>query len=659
MLSCDRAPAVGWEALCRVFSVALLVDESLTVQRRSSMVEKRMPALAVGEKLTDHLSFHRPARIATADEIRRKARGVVLLKAHTGDFALRGQFVEACDGTLLFLGAPWLSWMQRHAEHVALSLADFAPADVQLDQLFYMSTEKEMVADLERLTAELTVANEAVEAATRSKSAFFALMSHELRTPLNGVITGLSLLEDLELTSEQAQLARTVHGSARTMLSVINNVLDFSRLEAGHLAVEPTHFDIAELIDSVLEIHAMRAQRQAVKLEQHIAADALGHWHGDDAKLRQILINIVSNAVSFTSEGRVAIDVNRTTDGLRFDIVDTGSGIPPENKTRVFEPYFSWGRDGGTMEGSGLGLDMVRRLVELLGGTIDFTSEVGLGTRFWFEVPLERSGAADVPSRAPEKPEVKRLSGRVLLVEDNAVNSLLGRRMLEKYGLIVESASDGAEAVEMCTRLHFDLVLMDISMPVLDGVGATKQISQYLGSNAPPIVALTAHAGEDERARFLAAGMVDHLVKPVTSAKLGGVLGRYLTLADEAAAVGEATQTYSMRGFDPRVLHDLAAEIGLDNVSRVHELFESDLARRVDAIEEAGARCDWPRLAAECHALRSSAQSVGATGFAQRLQRLELAVKEARYGELATDLAGLGEDARQANELIRQELASA
>lgn len=632
---------VGWSELTAVHSVVLLLERDFTILARSDTFARRMSDARVGVRLDELMTCQHPEGIRSDRDIGGLGRQLFHWVSPARGFAMRGQFLALADGRgLLFVGSPWLAWMQQHAPEIGLELQDFGPADTQLDQLFHLSAEHQMVADLEALNEELRAASDAAAAATKAKSAFLALISHEMRTPLNGIITGLNLLEDTALDEAQGKLVATVQGSARTMLSVINSVLDFSRLEAGHLEIEVTTFDLEDLVDTVVQVHALRAEARAVKLAREIYADAKGGWQGDDAKIRQILINLVSNAVNFTSHGRVMIRVEPAPGGLRFEVQDTGAGIPEEDYGKIFDPFFTRRTDSAS--GTGLGLGFVRRLVGELGGTLDFRSRVGLGTRFWFTLPLERAPAAgEATTIADPEPDRRRFRGRVLIAEDNPTNLLLGRMMLEKLGVRAEGVSNGAEAVDMLSRVRFDLVLMDITMPIVDGISATRRVRELLGDDAPPIVALTAHAGAEDRQRYLAAGMVDHLVKPVSPRQLADTLARHLALE-----VPDMDETSAPTGdeavVDDGVLRALVGEIGLENVQRVLVMFRGELRSRIEAIRDAASKADWAAVASASHTLRSSVASVGGRRLAARLTTIEL---QARTGAAVPDreLAGLGE----------------
>lgn len=404
---------------------------------------------------------------------------------------------------------------------------------LQLSSEEMQSLNADLVASQTRLESEtqhLAQALDDARAGARAKTAFLATMSHEIRTPLNGIIGMLNLLLWTELSAEQREYAETLRASSETLLSIINDILDYSKFEAGRVELESTSVTVNSLVQDVLRVLDGQARSKQLHLRSEIDPRVPPTISADPGRLKQVLLNLVGNALKFTSEGgvRVSVSLRQTSwhDLLLFEVVDTGIGIPKHRIPDLFEPFSQV--DASTSRrfgGTGLGLAISRQLVEAMGGQLEVESTLDEGSTFRFEIPVHVARpatpiSADIPDDA-----VRGL--RVLVVEDNPVNRRVAVKMLERLGAQPSVAEDGAQALEVLSTRRFDVVLMDCHMPNLDGYQATRRIREEEPADERlPICALTANALPGDADACFEAGMDDYLAKPFSPQQLQQALFR-------------------------------------------------------------------------------------------------------------------------------------
>jgi signal transduction histidine kinase/DNA-binding NarL/FixJ family response regulator len=533
-------------------------------------------------------------------------------------------------GTMLFI--PILASGQDLG---AISLgagAKLAFTEPELDLLGSIGLEVGAGIQNARLYGQTQALLERAEAATRAKSEFLANMSHEIRTPLNGILGMTDLVLDTPTTTEQREYLTLARASAESLCDVINEILDFSKIEAGRLDLERIEFSLRHSLDHTLKALAVRADQKGILLQSHIDPDVPDALVGDPGRLRQVVVNLVGNATKFTERGRIAVDIDLESvepDAvvLHVTVADTGIGIPPDKQQMIFEAFNQ--ADGSTTRrygGTGLGLAICRNLVGMMGGRIWVESALGHGSRFHFTARLGRPATVPVaapPDRPGVEPDRHRRVGRplrVLVAEDNSVNQTLAVRFLERQGHAAFVVENGMAALEAIDREQFDLILMDVQMPGLDGLEATRRIrerEQQRGGHVL-IVAMTAHALKGDRERCLAAGMDGYLAKPITAAALAAEIARAVgDSPGERPPLDIATAAARVDG-DEALLRELAAAFVQDAPRQLAEIRS--------ALQDGQAR----GLERAAHRLKGAASAIGAGTVEALAGQLEQLGRDAR-----------------------------
>ncbi len=519
------------------------------------------------------------------------------------------------------------------------------------------------VTEIRLMQDELRTAKEGAESALEAKTQFLANMSHELRTPMNGIIGMIDLLDQTVDTDEQRDYVETLRKSSDALLTILNDILDLSKIQAGKMQLHEQPIALQAVLERLRALFIYRAEQKGIRFTYHVTPHTPPWVVTDEIRLLQILSNLVSNAIKFTDEGTVSVVVSSvSTDGerhtLRFAVQDSGIGISPQDAARLFTDFTQLDTTPSkAYGGTGLGLAISRQLAQRLGGEIGVLSDVGEGSVFWFTISTRAATPHEVPAAGPVREgRLERFAAppRVLLVDDNLINQKVGQKLLGKLGCLVTVVSSGPEAIACVAApgAVFDLIFMDIQMPDMDGIAATRAIRKKLGAACPPVVAMTAYSMEEDAGRFVREGLDDYVAKPVKSRHLYDVLHRWLAIAAAQPALGVADEPTGATAAPPvagtqvpvldlalvQQMHELG---GVEFTTELYQEFEVEVRELLNAAAPAVAATDFMALLPMLHQLKGTAATLGVTVLAEQARALEHALRAGHSETAAADFRAL------------------
>jgi PAS domain S-box-containing protein len=505
---------------------------------------------------------------------------------------------------------------------------------------------------LKKATEQLLKAKEIAEKSLKVKENFLANMSHEIRTPMNGIIGMIDLLTETPLESDQQKYVLTIKKSSETLLRILNDILDLSKMEAGKMQLRLTSINIENTVEKLHSLFYQQAHLKGMELYYSIEDNVPKYLLADETRLLQILSNLTSNSIKFTEQGSVSINVmlegkKENVNKIRVEISDTGIGISDDNLQKLFN-YFSQVDNSSTKSygGTGLGLAISKELCKLMNGEIGVRTQIGVGSTFWFTFEAQESKRSIEEKNNTEAAvkitgRFKKYNLKILVVDDNHVNQMVASEILKKSGCTVETASNGLEAIEKVKNNTYDLIFMDIQMPQMDGTTATREIKKLGIPNLPPIVAMTAYAMEEDREKFLSAGMDDYIAKPIKSEVLINKIADKLNLNDKLGYISttkESPEAKKNTIISEEVLKSMMAFVDKETLIVIFQEFEQETYNQLEECKRLFTFGDFKNIQSVLHTLKGTAGTLGVEKLEEQARLIEGSIKQNNFENITENL---------------------
>jgi signal transduction histidine kinase/CheY-like chemotaxis protein/HPt (histidine-containing phosphotransfer) domain-containing protein len=633
----DSKSSISLDLALQLFPFVMCLDSKGDIKYCSERLRSNFEYNPLGENIFDLFSIEGAGKQAQASRsLRNSDIGTLFLLSNFDlGIGLRGQLINGMydkESVFLFVGSPWLSWMYDNLEKPDVSVNDFPVIDSQLEYQMNICASSEMLKDLKVFSARLEKSRSEAETASLAKTKFVRHVSHEIRTPLNGLITALRLLQDESEAHRKARLFEIANSTAAALLDLVSDVLDFSRLEEGVFASVREEINIAQFMREIEAGLSARAAEKDMYLQFDVSLSVPSCVQLDKRSLQRILYNLIGNAIKYSQSDLVVIRVECVKNRLRFEVEDFGVGLSADELMLIFEPFWVSDSNKSNEQSTGLGLPIVKETIEKLDGNLTVDSMPGQGARFRFDLPLSDSeevrlaSSSEIESTAPVDSNFR---GSILLVDDNSINLELAQILLRKLGLEVTTATNGEEAVLAEAENFYDLILMDIEMPVLNGIDAARRIRKS-GTNAGvPIVAMTANVSAQDVESYLAAGMNDSISKPVVNESLLRVIEQFLPAAsldqsgDQQQNSTPGTASAETTVLDVDVFAMLVDNVGADNIRRIFEMYRDETDRQIKELTIAMQSQEHDQARRIAHRIASSTLSFGLNRLGYMLRKLE------------------------------------